>query len=225
MNLRRLIFPLGILCISCGLANLAAIAACLFSSVGRIQVTTTDDVVRHAPEWQVQSLHWPSEPLEGWPSCPTIAFRTRGAGLRWAAFSTMAGGVGYEATVVEAGFPLACLRGEQCTVDGGPPVATPPWIDVSARFGELLSLAPHGAVQPRVVPFGLKYGGQLANTAFFAMLLISVRSLTTYHRRTRRRRRGLCLKCGYQLTSTQSQCPECGAVTNSPSSAPSAPLR
>jgi hypothetical protein len=57
-----------------------------------------------------------------------------------------------------------------------------------------------------------------ANTAIYAtgwMLLLAV---PRGARRWRRSRRGLCVKCGYDLTGVADSCPECGAASLTPPS-------
>lgn len=215
MNLRRLIFALGLLCLSCALANGIAITACLFSSVGPMHVATTDSDLRTPENLHVPRLDWPSTPSEGWPSNPAWAYAAHGLGVQWAKFVSNEGGYPYpySATIVECGLPLPCLGGELRSVNNVQ-VTTPSWIDVSARFGDLLSFATHLDDHPRVVPFGVKFAGQLANTLFFAVILLAVRSLPRYGRRVWRRRQGRCLECGYDLLATQTQCPECGGAAS-----------
>lgn len=146
-------------------------------------------------------------------SNPTIVFEAHGIGIRWAMFTAAADRTNYQATIVECGLPLACLRTEKLAVNSGPPNVVSPSIDVSARFGELLSFAPHGTVQPRVVPAGVKMGGQFVNTLVVATIVVAAQQTARRGRRAWRRRHGLCLECGYDLSSTQSQCPECGVAT------------
>ena len=43
-----------------------------------------------------------------------------------------------------------------------------------------------------------------------ALLCLNAWLLHPYHRRRRRRKLGLCLKCGYDLRASKERCPECG---------------
>ena len=45
-------------------------------------------------------------------------------------------------------------------------------------------------------------------TAIFGVLFLSCRPL--HHRRRKRKKLGLCLKCGYDLRASKDRCPECG---------------
>ena len=46
-------------------------------------------------------------------------------------------------------------------------------------------------------------------TLLFAALFLSCRPFH-FHRRRKRKRLGLCLKCGYDLRASEARCPECG---------------
>ncbi|QKK09756.1 MAG: hypothetical protein HND58_17360 [Planctomycetota bacterium] len=58
----------------------------------------------------------------------------------------------------------------------------------------------------RPLPFGF-----LANTIFYALLFVGLHQFVGWGRRVRRRRRGRCAACGYDLTGLDGACPECGS--------------
>ena len=66
--------------------------------------------------------------------------------------------------------------------------------------------------------------GQIPESAYFKYklgagtfaILPAIWLLGVIHLSTRRSRRGLCLKCGYDLRATPDRCPECGAVPSTP---------
>ncbi len=49
----------------------------------------------------------------------------------------------------------------------------------------------------------------LIPTVGFSLLLASCRPLL-FHRRRKRKKLGLCVKCGYDLRASKERCPECG---------------
>ncbi len=66
--------------------------------------------------------------------------------------------------------------------------------------------------QPRVIPFGPLWSGLVINTLTFATILwLPFASFAA--RRLVRKRRGRCVRCGYDLCATPAcdPCPECGA--------------
>ena len=62
---------------------------------------------------------------------------------------------------------------------------------------------------PRVVPFRLLWPGFAINTFFYAAILW-LPFAPFQLRRHLRVKRGLCIKCGYDLRKTSGGCPECG---------------
>ncbi len=45
---------------------------------------------------------------------------------------------------------------------------------------------------------------------FLAFLVLSIYLLHPLHRRRKRKKLGLCMKCGYDLRASKDRCPECG---------------
>ena len=105
--------------------------------------------------------------------------------------------------IVAAGWPLACLDGDQRTIDGAMSrrslVPPPPLIE---SFG----------VKPlRLMPLRPLWLGLAADTAFYAALLLLVIPGPRFARQWVRRRRGRCESCGYDLRGDYSDgCSECG---------------
>lgn len=55
--------------------------------------------------------------------------------------------------------------------------------------------------------------GLAANTLFYAALLLMPLTMLRWHRTCRRRRRGCCVACRYDLAGIEAEpvvCPECG---------------
>ncbi len=66
---------------------------------------------------------------------------------------------------------------------------------------------------PRALPLGPIWSGFAINTAFYAAILWLLTLGTFAARRLNRRKRGLCVACGYDLSHADHEvCPECGAV-------------
>ncbi|MEO1008498.1 MAG: hypothetical protein AAFX79_08020 [Planctomycetota bacterium] len=53
--------------------------------------------------------------------------------------------------------------------------------------------------------------GLFANTAFYAALVFLPWTTLRWRRIARRRKRGLCVACNYELGEAVVRCPECGA--------------
>jgi hypothetical protein len=94
-----------------------------------------------------------------------------------------------------------------------PPVAFPPAAEFGIRGGWVgpktyLSFTEFGWNRPTgevVVPYVL--------LVFAALVLPFARFVSRERRRNRRRRLGLCLRCGYDLRASAGRCPECGGGT------------
>ncbi len=65
-----------------------------------------------------------------------------------------------------------------------------------------------------ILPYGIWWPGFAINTIFYAAILWSLTLGPFTARRVIRHKRGLCIKCGYDLRGTEHDvCPECGATT------------
>lgn len=119
------------------------------------------------------------------------------------------GRYGFEIRVFEGrGFPFVALRTEY---------------EFEARVGPALSFLERGIALPReryvlhariqriVLPTEVNWPGFLGNTGIVASVIWLVWPLKAHIVRTRRKRRGQCLACGYSLQGLCSaKCPECG---------------
>jgi len=134
-----------------------------------------------------------------------------------------------------AGWPARALEGRESISPSGDPSYR--W---GIPFPNKVSLAlefPRGSRKPIVktvtglLPLRPIWRGFLLNTAFYALALILPTGMLWSLRRLVRRRRGLCLVCGYDLRyGEHDACPECGrlpsALTECPvRGGPSSPAR
>jgi hypothetical protein len=102
---------------------------------------------------------------------------------------------------VAAGWPWLAASGQDCWLQQ---LGTPRTHMTVARF-EL------GNQQYRV-PYLPLWTGLAANSLFYTPFALGVLVLLARGRRWRLRRRGLCVCCRYDLSSSGSVCPECGAL-------------
>ena len=123
---------------------------------------------------------------------------------------------------VSCGFPFRCLSGERrstylpnvpattgtrddTNLSGWPPAWTPGFLNPAGRREFLLPTRP--------LPIGFAANTAVYACAWFVVLCAPV-SIKTW----RRRRRGQCVKCAYDLTGVTESCPECGAASLTPPS-------
>ncbi|MEE8156112.1 MAG: hypothetical protein V3T53_14260 [Phycisphaerales bacterium] len=119
-------------------------------------------------------------------------------------------------TLTAYGWPkLALWSGYQRRQEVGTVRTSASWtITTGLRItGEQFALNPGSAV-PRTLPYRIIWPGFAINTIFYAVLLWMLWLLTLgpfTARRIIRRKRGHCIKCGYDLRGTEHEaCPECG---------------
>lgn len=102
-----------------------------------------------------------------------------------------------------AGWPSMCVTGARRTVGGETGqsgIVSPP------RFIEQLNVKPL-----RMIPFGPRWVGLATNTILYAAVIWLAAPGPFALRRVLRRRRGLCVFCGYNLVhAANATCPECG---------------
>ena len=63
----------------------------------------------------------------------------------------------------------------------------------------------------RLLPLAIIWSGFLFNTTLFGLLWFGMLKFSSVYRKTSRSRKGLCIKCKYDLRGSQhTNCPECG---------------
>lgn len=77
----------------------------------------------------------------------------------------------------------------------------------------------------RVFPYSPIWPGLVANTLFWAGLWGAAIFVPGILRRRHRRKRGLCVACGYDLSASAGACPECGRGKTDGDMRPSTPQR
>lgn len=80
-----------------------------------------------------------------------------------------------------------------------------------STFGAIIaSDADKSLYDATLLPYLPYWPGLITNTLFYALLFGGVHQLTGWGQRFRRRRRGECFGCGYDLIGINGVCPECG---------------
>lgn len=126
--------------------------------------------------------------------------------------------------IVEAGWPCRSAWGWTLTVD---PLSQLPehhilkWpqrVQETTVRGGLLTIPPsNAAAAPIDVPYLPLWRGLILNTLFYAAIWWGLLALPRLIRRTLRIRRGLCVRCAYDMRGlTKTRCPECGHVVKRP---------
>ena len=121
--------------------------------------------------------------------------------------------------VIDAGLPLKSLRCSYRTRNAGGRPSSP-----QAGYSSALMIP--SWMRPAESRLVLWYGfplqpvwtGFAINTVFYSAILWALWSTPFAARRLIRKRRGRCVKCGYDLRHAEhDSCPECGALTPNPS--------
>ncbi|MBC7834763.1 MAG: zinc ribbon domain-containing protein [Phycisphaerales bacterium] len=182
------------------------------------------------PEGAPPPLAWPLRVPEGWPRVQGVSW-SDGFGVRWD------GGVGGTdtqtvITSVRAGWPMGALRWVDERVIDGTGAASSMSLRGSVRnpiaTGSMGSWGWYAGSVPRDLPISPIWLGLAADVlvlaAGWAVLLLGGRAGVRVAVRARRRRRGHCEACGYEVGQGVTTCPECGAAreTLEASSSPSA---
>lgn len=111
------------------------------------------------------------------------------------------------------GFPLRCL---ECTFVGPSPteyITKNGWVHIEPMPGspQYAASRSDGMIAWILVPYGIRPVGLVVNVSFFAMLAWIVPAAVQEVRGIRRRRRGRCPRCAYDLAHDyRGGCPECG---------------
>ena len=107
--------------------------------------------------------------------------------------------------VGRAGFPFPCLRWTFDLRDR--PVETSPWVrGIEARQ------ATQALPFPRYIPVMPEPVGMVLNVLIVSAAIVLVRLAWRGAVVLRRRRKGLCVKCGYPIEASVPRCPECGSA-------------
>ena len=192
---------------------IAAIVS-LFGQVGYAEFRTT---LQHMPNWQTRPLEWPCPNPADWPAAPNLEWWAEGSGLSW----TCAKYFDWEQVhdcllrvdVVRSGWPFRSMMAWHRTDDReGRVIVTPTnGVELSA----ISQLPPMhrdtSVVEPRVLPLRVIPAGYAIDAGIaFVALYVPTAALGALRAR-RRRWRGACAACGYDLAGV-ARCPECGTV-------------
>lgn len=119
--------------------------------------------------------------------------------------------VGLEVEVVARGWPWLASRCSLWTEYSSHQFDTSYAFAIPSRGHAANELA--GAILLPYLPY---WPGLLADTLFYGVLFASLHQFVGWGRRARRRRRGLCVGCGYDMAGIDGVCPECGNTPSHP---------
>ena len=113
-------------------------------------------------------------------------------------------------SVFQAGWPCRCLEADRAWVQYWGVAPQADWRS-AAKLPEARYFLGIKEARYRPLPLRPIWPGFAINTIFYAAMLWLVIPGPFTARRMIRRRRGLCLKCGYDLRGAEHEvCPECG---------------
>ncbi len=173
--------------------------------------------VAHPAEEEEYEEPWPVPVPKGWPESMSYYAVQPNFGYRCLEAGAVAETGVYTAVSRRYGWPLMALAADETFRDGDPWGLTSVWhtgLDVAPAW----SLKSNYPIKPLLPGFAL-------NTLFYALFPWALIILARTTRARRRRKRGHCPACNYDLTSTTTpltRCPECGrAAPPAPSQPPS----
>jgi len=182
--------------------------------------------------WEVADDPWPRElMMGGWPGPVPDEWKKEPGGIiihpqrvtsmssvawDWQALSGRGNATMYQFNAWRMGWPFRSLgayrhgqRPDLGRIFREPPAWTPRWqaewikgyVQPPAKAGD----------PPRVWPMYPIWSGFALNTLIFAAVPAGVWWVAGWARRSRRRQRGMCVACGYELAGL-AMCPECGTL-------------
>lgn len=163
-------------------------------------------------------LDWPFAVPVDWP-LPSVRSWSEGFGLRWDGGATDWDAPALVATRLRAGWPMRSVQWAQLDefdANGLARTTTGANLLLPVSRGELSNWGFANGWVPRRLPVEPAWPGFAVNSVLFAVLLagvvtgpfVGVRAV----RAARRRRRGLCVACGYPVGGAV--CSECGRPTH-----------
>ena len=117
---------------------------------------------------------------------------------------------GWGMSLFQAGWPCRCVEAQVSQVNRkGVPIRTD--FRPAVKLSETLHFLRVGEARYRVLPLRPIWPGFAINTVFYAAILWLLMFGVFTMRRVIRRKRGHCIKCGYDLSHAEHEaCPECG---------------
>lgn len=146
-----------------------------------------------------RDVNWPSDPK--WATKQSyigITFRSLFTIYSYPRYSASTFGYNYTINIVEAGYPMRCIAGEQ-------------WDEGYSSSNILKGNTGMSQAFGYQWPNRLLWSGMFINVLFYSALIALAYFCVRYSRRAMRKKRGHCLKCAYDLRGDYSAgCSECG---------------